>query len=131
VLTALQGELEHKLPKSWYKRTDKKTYRAQLAKIERRRANIRSIKSRHGCAEPKPVADLRDAYRVGKSQKAYHPLTDFVANVGNKYDPALKVCILLNFIGAACPSNCTSLELHPATPGAPPSSSKGGFPKQS
>ncbi|TEB33320.1 hypothetical protein FA13DRAFT_1579516, partial [Coprinellus micaceus] len=39
------GELYHREPKSWYPRTDRKDYEAQLSRIERRKARLARIRS--------------------------------------------------------------------------------------
>ncbi|KAJ3546960.1 hypothetical protein NMY22_g1843 [Coprinellus aureogranulatus] len=39
------GELYHRVPKSWYPRTDKRDYAAQLSRIERRQSRLRRIRA--------------------------------------------------------------------------------------
>lgn len=97
-LTLMKGEAEHKLPKSWYLRTDKKTYQKQLANIERRRACIQKIRQR---VHPlKPLAKRRHTeipatapYVVAASEilSKSETVPSLAAMESNGYDPALKV----------------------------------------
>src|ERR1700683_2723637 len=49
-LTTFQGELEHRLPKSRYTRTNRKCFMKQLTRIERRQARIRTIRAQQNQA---------------------------------------------------------------------------------
>ncbi|EFI26951.1 ubiquitin and ribosomal protein S27a [Coprinopsis cinerea okayama7 len=89
--TSERGELEHKLPKSWYLRTDKRAYRAQLARIERRRANIRKIRRKMRSARNEPSQrNTSWRYRLSQAKNSYEPLSNYVQNEANLLDPALQ-----------------------------------------
>lgn len=47
-----QGELEHKRPKGFYARTDKRNFTVQIAKHERRQRTLRGIAARPGALVP-------------------------------------------------------------------------------
>ncbi|KAH6911621.1 hypothetical protein BKA70DRAFT_1423365 [Coprinopsis sp. MPI-PUGE-AT-0042] len=100
-----RGESEHLLPKSWYLRTDKKTYTNQLAQIERRWANLRKIGQRVQAesvgAHPTAQLSMDDAarsplplpYKVAKSQNTFRTTQHYRPQKSNGRDPAL-----LNFL---------------------------------
>lgn len=48
-----QGELFHRVPKSWYPRTDKKDYESQITHIERRQARLSAIRAQLDTREGK------------------------------------------------------------------------------
>jgi hypothetical protein len=91
----LKGELEHRTPKARYKRTSRKFFSAQMAKIERREARIRRIRERLGCGTPKNFRDNGLActphlsYQIGKNQNNPEHIQDFLRR--NSGDPAVKV----------------------------------------
>ncbi|KAH7904506.1 hypothetical protein BJ138DRAFT_1019068 [Hygrophoropsis aurantiaca] len=65
------GELEHRTPKGWYRRTSRKDYVKQMTQIERRQARIRRIRAKLG-AMPSST---------GKSQGTLHIDTPNIADV--------------------------------------------------
>jgi hypothetical protein len=90
--------LEHRKPKSRYKRTSGKGFLKQMTKIERRQARLRRIRARYQKAG-KPVDET-----VTTSPEAHHVIgisQNFPENIPaflqkNKGDPAIKVnCFLL------------------------------------
>lgn len=89
-----QGELEHRKPKSRYKRTDKKPgFVKQLARIERREARLRRIRARfsatrHDACEAM-VSSPYEHHHVGVSQNHHHHIGTFLRE--NSGDPAIKV----------------------------------------
>lgn len=103
----IQGELEHRTPKSRYGRTSKKQFVQQLTQIERREARIQrirsKIKSRQSLLcppsgsilhEPEFIpcsGELHTQYHVGKSQNEPVSLPSFLLN--NVGDPAIKVSV--------------------------------------
>ncbi|KAJ3529705.1 hypothetical protein NMY22_g8891 [Coprinellus aureogranulatus] len=72
------GELSHRLPKSWYPRTDKRNFEKQMSAIERRQARLSGIRSDIASAElpmaPIPAGDeetgasLDSRYTVAANQ---------------------------------------------------------------
>lgn len=67
-----QGELCHRLPKSWYPRTDRKDYKHQISQIERRQARLSVIRDTiitlpKGDENPSIGAD-EVAYAIGENQ---------------------------------------------------------------
>ncbi|KAJ3543473.1 hypothetical protein NMY22_g3125 [Coprinellus aureogranulatus] len=50
------GELYHRVPKSWYVRTDRKDYKSQLSQTERRHARLSYIRAGLGAAPPENLA---------------------------------------------------------------------------
>lgn len=89
----MQGELEHRTPKSRYKRTDKKTFVKQLTEIERREARIRRIRMRLGRARGEQVPrSLEEHHHIGKSQNEFEHIGTFLRR--NSGDPATKVRVL-------------------------------------
>jgi hypothetical protein len=93
----VQGELEHRTPKSRYKRTSKKNYLKQLTQIERRQARIRQIrrqlnagKTTSACdGEVEYASSPKARYYIGKSQNEPVVLPIFLQE--NRGDPAIKV----------------------------------------
>jgi hypothetical protein len=91
----LQGELEHRTPKSRYKRTSKKNYLKQLTQIERRQARIRQIRTRLNAGNTSGQNEVEHAfspvsqYYIGKSQNEPVVLPIFLQE--NYGDPAIKV----------------------------------------
>jgi hypothetical protein len=49
-----QGELEHRRPKAWHLRTDRKAFVKQMTQIERRQARIRRIKHKLSSTRLRP-----------------------------------------------------------------------------
>lgn len=92
----LQGELEHRTPKSRYKRTDKRAYVKQLTRIERRQTRIRRIKEKlYGVAQVEDVARSFDVHHhIGKSENLFRHIGTFLEE--NSNDPAVKVKLLYN-----------------------------------
>jgi hypothetical protein len=90
-----QGELEHRVSKSRYKRTSKKEYVRQLTQIERRQARIRAIRQKMSTkkttvAEDENVSnDLRSHHCIGISEKNAEHFGTFL-RLGSS-DPAVKV----------------------------------------
>lgn len=54
-LRTKQGELAHRLPKSWYPRTDKKDFEVQMSQIERRQARLGQIRSNNAATSTPPT----------------------------------------------------------------------------
>ncbi|KAG6905246.1 hypothetical protein DXG01_003988 [Tephrocybe rancida] len=86
------GELEHRTVKARYKRTDRKAYSRQIARIERREARLRKI---HACTNPFERAD-DDTVRkgnpdvhhiIGKTENLPLHIGTFVADQSG--DPAI------------------------------------------
>jgi hypothetical protein len=90
----LQGELEHRRPKGWHQRTDRKGFVKQMTQIERRQARIRRIKYKLSStrAPAEDVATDPDVhYHIGSSQSRYEHIGTFLRRTEG--DPATKVCI--------------------------------------
>ena len=87
-----QGELEHRISKSRYKRTDRKAFIKQLARIERRQARIRRIRARHSDSVHEQVDSTPEKHHhIAKSQNDNVHIGTFLRkNVG---DPAVQVQI--------------------------------------
>lgn len=89
-----QAELEHRIPKARYMRTDKKKFVKQLTQIERRQARLRRIKAQfpnrlnHKQAD-KIERNLRDHHNIGLSQYSYEHIGTFLRV--HAEDPAVKV----------------------------------------
>jgi hypothetical protein len=92
----MQGELEHRTPKARYRRTDKKDFVRQLARIERREARLRRIRAKLSNAgqlqEETVAADPQKHHHIGRSQNNYHHIGTFLRN--NAADPAVKVGVV-------------------------------------
>ncbi|KAH6908719.1 hypothetical protein BKA70DRAFT_1426611 [Coprinopsis sp. MPI-PUGE-AT-0042] len=88
-----RGEVEHKLPKSWYPRTDKKGYRMQMAKIERRRASHRRIrqlvKPLKSARKRRTGPPMKEPYALASSENLSEPTNHFIPSFANLHDPAL------------------------------------------
>jgi hypothetical protein len=89
----LQGELEHRTPKTNYTRTSKKEYVKQLTRIERRQARIRQIRAQLGGVGLSPnvqeFATRPEAqYHIGTSQNEPKYISFFLQQ--NAGDPAIK-----------------------------------------
>ena len=102
----LQGELEHRNPKGNYKRTSKKEFKQQLAKIERRKARIKHIRQKmastsaldfadasqpdHDVHHDSSVAnDPTQRYHIGINQNQPQEIGKFLRTYSD--DPAIKV----------------------------------------
>ncbi|KAH7902978.1 hypothetical protein BJ138DRAFT_236039, partial [Hygrophoropsis aurantiaca] len=87
------GELEHRVGKARYHRTDRKTFVRQLAQIERRQARIRRIKKRLQ-SQPQPIEndnvapDPRMHYQIGGSEKFFDDIGHFLRSHAG--DPAIQ-----------------------------------------
>jgi hypothetical protein len=93
----VQGELEHRTPKSRYRRTDRKLFVRQLAQIERREARLRRIRARlSNRTQCERVPGKMDQHHhIGVSQNQYEHIGTFLQK--NARDPAIKVrCLLMN-----------------------------------
>jgi hypothetical protein len=89
-----QGELEHRRPKGWLHRTDRKSFVKQMTQIERRQARIRRIKHRLSStrAQAEDVATDPDVrYHIGSSQNMHQHIGTFLRETEG--DPATKVGI--------------------------------------
>ena len=89
----LQGELEHRSPKSRYRRTSRKGFVKQLTEIERREARLRSIRARNQNAGKPPseeVAATPDMHHaIGISQNLSENIPHFLQRHAG--DPSIKV----------------------------------------
>jgi hypothetical protein len=89
----MQGELEHRLSKARYKRTDKKQFVRQLTQIERREHRLRRIRvklSAAGLFLDEPVVKRpQEHHHIGISQDHYEHVGSFLQR--NSGDPAIKV----------------------------------------
>jgi hypothetical protein len=99
-LNDLQGELEHRLPKSRYTRTSRKGVLKQITQIERRQTRLRRIRTRYRKAG-KPLAEdvatsIEAHHVIGVSQNFPDTISVFLQK--NRGDPAIKViCIVILF----------------------------------
>lgn len=94
-----QSELEHRKPKSRYKRTDKKNFVKQLAQIERREARLRRINSKLPNSRRSRTSRWRKAARkpispqvhhhIGRSEDVYEHVGTFLRQRSG--DPAIQV----------------------------------------
>lgn len=99
----VQSELEHRNPKSRYKRTSRKKFIKQLTEIERRQARLRRIRQKLNAREVSgPRSDAADN-RPGSSSCRYHigRTQNNPVNIGlflseNRFDPAVQVTLALN-----------------------------------
>lgn len=93
LITPIQSELEHRVTKAAFARTNRKEYVKQVARIERRQARIRRIKAKQReSKEPdleKVASSPESSYVVGKSQDLPIDLVPFSERYSR--DPALKV----------------------------------------
>jgi hypothetical protein len=92
----LQGELEHRSPKSRYRRTDRKSFVKQLTRIERRQARIRRIGDKIVHRPHIEIAELARSpcvhHHIGATQKfPVHIGTYLISHEG---DPAIKVNVI-------------------------------------
>jgi hypothetical protein len=90
-----QGELEHRVPKARYKRTDKKLFTKQLARIERREARLRRIQvrlSRNRNTDEKVPKAPQEHHQIAISQNHYEHIGTFLNRTSG--DPATKVSAL-------------------------------------
>jgi len=90
----LQGELEHRRPKGWHRRTDRRNFIKQMTRIERRQARIRRIKhkttSTSKAACEKDIATTPDVhYHIGKSENRHEHIPSFLR--AHEGDPAVLV----------------------------------------
>lgn len=94
---SLQGELEHRTPKSRYTRTSRKGFLKQMTQIERRQARIHRIRKRleskgelGNSTVQADIATSPDArYHLGKTQNQPVQIMSFMYQ--NSGDPAVKV----------------------------------------
>ncbi|TFK16819.1 hypothetical protein FA15DRAFT_606329 [Coprinopsis marcescibilis] len=100
------GEFNHKDPKSWYLRTDKRDYRKGISRVERRRARIQRVKARlenaygldpTGCAEERGhqlvTLGFVQEYRIGSNENLSLELSQWMVNRNGIKDPALTVFV--------------------------------------
>lgn len=89
----MQGELEHRTSKGRYKRTDKKCFVRQLARIERREARLRRIRARLSGEQRmrrEAVGNTpREHHHIGTSQNNFEHIGTFLRQ--NAGDPAIHV----------------------------------------
>ncbi|TEB22930.1 hypothetical protein FA13DRAFT_1590392, partial [Coprinellus micaceus] len=90
------GELFHRLPKSWFERTDRRAYEGQLSQIERRQARLAQIRDANA---PASGGDLKTPGAGPKTQSSHSETKDAVdlAVVG-KHQLAPTSPALRNFI---------------------------------
>jgi hypothetical protein len=102
-----QAETNHPAIKAWYKRTDRKNYSAQIAKIERRRARFRRMKANmaESIARCNPtlttdtitdeagvMASESSHFQIGHSSKIFFQMSvDFVHPPNMTKDPTIEV----------------------------------------
>jgi hypothetical protein len=84
-----QGELEHRTSKARYKRTNRKLFVKQLARIERREARLRRIRVRNQYTGEKVPKTPLGHHHVGVSQNHYEHIGTFLNRTSG--DPATKV----------------------------------------
>lgn len=105
----VQSELEHRNPKSRYKRTSRKKFIKQLTAIERRQARIRRIRQKLNAKEVGGArSDAVDngpgssscRYHIGKTQN--NPVNIGLFLQENRFDPALQVIMALNLHAPSC-----------------------------
>jgi hypothetical protein len=89
----LQGELEHRTSKARYKRTDKKLFIEQLARIERREARLRHIRTKIYGEKPNQSEVVgitpEEHHHIGISQNYHDHIGTFLQQ--NAGDPAIQV----------------------------------------
>jgi hypothetical protein len=93
-LNCYQGELEHRMPKGRYRRTDRRDFIRQLTQIERRQARLRRIKQRQQKLAPRAelnenASDPRLQHHMGQSEKVYDEFGHYLRSRAR--DPAMKV----------------------------------------
>ena len=97
-----QSELEHRNPKSRYKRTSRKKFIKQLTEIERRQARLRRIRQKLNAREVNGARnDAADdcpgssscRYHIGRTQN--NPVNIGLFLQENRFDPALQVAMVL------------------------------------
>jgi hypothetical protein len=92
----LQGELEHRSPKSRYTRTSHKDFVKQLTQIERRQVRLRAIRARNQDAgiplheDVSATPEMHHAF--GKSQKLSENIPLFLQKHAG--DPSIKAWIM-------------------------------------
>src|SRR5882762_4566174 len=92
LLGSAQMELEHRTPKARYKRTDKKLFIKQLARIERRETRLRRIRtrlSRDRSTDEKVPNTPHGHHHIGTSQNQFEHIGTFLSR--NSGDLATKV----------------------------------------
>lgn len=90
-----QGELEHRRPKAWHIRTNRRDFIKQMTRIERRQARIRRIKHKLTArsAQNEDVATSPDAHHhIGLSQNRHEHIPSFLHV--HEGDPATQVCAI-------------------------------------
>jgi hypothetical protein len=92
-LTVLQqGELEHRTPKMRYKRTDRKQFVKQLARMERREARIHRMRPQEPasqCDDEECAATPEAHHTIGKTENFPEHLGLFIQK--HLGDPAIEV----------------------------------------
>ena len=134
-LFLMQGELEHRSPKSRYARTDRKSFVKQLTIIERRQARIRRIRAMNklqgrliDTCEATTI-NTEEHYFIGKSQNFPVNIPTFLRE--NQGDPAIKVrategqCVLVVLAESSSHPNVSGLLAKAERP--PPSSFESRF----
>jgi hypothetical protein len=95
----VQSELEHRRSKARYKRTNKKLFVKQLARIEHRETRLRQIRAKlanhrqEGCNDA-ALGTLRKHHHIGASENDYEHIGTFLRQHAG--DPAIKVQIQIN-----------------------------------
>ncbi|KAG1832562.1 hypothetical protein F4604DRAFT_1945993 [Suillus subluteus] len=115
------GELEHRTPKSRYRRTDRRDFIHQLAQIERRQTHLRRIKEWQQKWAPdvksdETASDPQLHHQIGKSEKVFeefgHYLRSHVRDPATKdFLPRLKDHIL-DRVGTSEPAEVTPHSNH-------------------
>ncbi|KAG1857827.1 hypothetical protein F4604DRAFT_1931350 [Suillus subluteus] len=110
------GELEHRTPKSRYRRTDRRDFIHQLAEIERRQTRLRHIKERQQKWAPdvksdETASDPQLHHQIGKSEKVFEEFGHYLHS--HARDPATKDFLLrlkdhiLDRVGTSGPAEVT------------------------
>lgn len=93
----LQGELQHRNPKSGYIQTDRKLYVLQLTKIERHQTCLRQMRDKlypAGSLRLKEDTDTATSptahHHIGQSQNSSEHIGSFLRDHAG--DPAVQVC---------------------------------------
>ena len=87
-----QGELEHRNAKMRYRRTDRKGFVQQLARIERRQARIRRMRPQKSASQPgdeECIARPEAHHAIGKTENLPERLSQFIQK--HSGDPAIEV----------------------------------------
>jgi hypothetical protein len=87
-----QGELEHRFSKARYRRTDRKSFHQQIAKIERRQRRLHRIREK--CArviKENLPRTLEEHHHIGRSEIQYKHIGTFLHH--HSGDPATKVSL--------------------------------------